>query len=191
MAADEIWKRAVDVAQIVSAVATFATVVVATRLWAKQYNPRLRVSISEVDLVNLVGRTSYVSVSAINAGLTPVIVSSLQYAPCKRSKDRWFQVPDYKNPLSAQLPLRLAPGETGQFLFPPDQWFDTMADTIQDSYMKSFWVRVLWKRQFRVELLITTGEAFAARPPKRTIERLNRELLDKMLDALPQPEATP
>lgn len=184
MTTDEIWKRAVDIAQIVSAVATFATVVVATRLWSKQFNPRLKVSIADVRVANPLGSQDYVSVGVTNTGLIPVIVSGLQYCPYKRFKQRWFQIPDYTNSLSAQMPLRLQPGDTNQFLFPPDEWFDTAAAIIHRSYMKSFWVRVLWRRRFRVELLTTTGETFPARPSKEMIERLERELVAKMLAEL-------
>lgn len=175
MNSDDYWKRAVDVAQIVSAVATFATVVVATRLWAKQFKPRLKVSLFEARIVDPAGSRNYVSISLINTGLTPVIVSGLQYRPSPRFDGAWFQIPDYTNPLSAQIPLKLSPGETGQFLFSPDEWFTQVTRQLSRTYDEAIWVRLLWKRYFRVEVLATTGQAFAARPSRAMIKRLDRE----------------
>jgi hypothetical protein len=172
---DDAWKRAVDIAQILSAVATLATVIVAARLWSKQFKPKLKVSISEVRLMMGHGSQDYVSVGLVNTGLVPCIVSGFQYRPYARYKARWFQIPDFTNPLSAQLPLRMEPASTNQFLLSPDQWFGLAGDMIHKGYMKSFWVRLLWKRRIRVEVLTTTGDVFVARVPKSMIKRIESE----------------
>lgn len=182
MTADEVWKRAVDIAQIVSAIATFATVVVATRLWAKQYRPRLRVTLAETWVASeVMARRNYISVGVTNAGLTPLIVSGIQYRPHRWFKGRWFQVHDYRNPLSATLPLRMAPGETNQFFFPPDVWLTNCVDMVYPTYMDSFWARVLWRRGFRVEVLITTGETFVAKPTRAMIKKIETKVFERIL----------
>lgn len=180
MTSEEMWERAVDVAQIVSALATFATVVVATRLWARQFNPRLRVAIDNVVSIHRNGQQRYVSIDVTNIGLTPVIVSGLGYRLYHRSKTSLHQMHDYANPLSAHVPLTLAPGQWGQFLFEPDLWYPNMTEQLYRSYTESLWVRLLWKRQMRVEVRTSTGTKFKARLTGKMIERLEHQLLGKL-----------
>lgn len=148
-------------AQLFAAAGTVGAVFAALWLAHRQNRARLRVSAGLVHLVGMgdaVRRTPlYVRIGITNIGQRDVVVTNLGWRFGRVRKRNFVQLPGAP-PYSRQLPCRLAPGDSADFLFPRDEWVESNGEALRRA-MRDYHVPIVGPH-VRAVVYASTGEEF-------------------------------
>lgn len=174
----EFWAILASVSQAAAACGTFLTVFVATRQWRRQWEPRLQISVETMTTVPRGAPPEhFIQVEVVNVGIRSVIVTGIWYRAHRWAKRRWFVQPDFTVPITTRLPATINLGESGHFLWRPNDWEVSIGKILTAEFNERKLYRRVWARLMVCEVRISTGEVFQTKLSKLVIEKADEYLL--------------
>jgi hypothetical protein len=166
------WDIAVSIAQIVSAIATAAAVIISLWLVRRQTFSNIRINahygyIMSDTNTSSPGEFLYL-VRATNAGLRDVTIDNVIWSFGIFRKKRFIQIPGF-HPLSAPVPIKLVPSATAHFYF-PGNWAEKSDD--MSKLLGRHFCRWLNEVSLMIGVSLSTGETIYTRADKDVKSRL-------------------
>lgn len=170
------WTALNSLAAIVSAFGTLAAVIVALRLARRDFQPRLQMHASIMQVVQAGPTAEFLFVTGTNIGLVPVTVKGVFWRFGWFRPKSFLTVPDM-NSFSDKLPKEISHSQQARVVLPVAVFKQGMSSLV--SYLRGRWYRRFFIRFARCGFYTSTGE-FSGRVDRSVIR-----LIQTAYDAVP------
>lgn len=170
------WTALSSIATIIGALGTLAAVIVALRLARRDYEPRLlmHTSIMQVAKMGAGGPPhEMLWITGTNVGQVPVTVKGVYWQFGWFRPTQFVTVPD-SNPYSDQLPKELSHSQQARVVMPATQFKDNLTPFI--AYLRARWYRRFFIRYARCGFFTSTAEFSGCVAP--SVQKLIQEAFD-------------